>query len=69
MEKTLGDQKFQHFLKVYLDQFMMASVTSDDFIQASKKFIGNNYGKAEADTILTKIDFQQWIYKSELPPN
>jgi aminopeptidase N len=23
MEKSLGDQKFQQFLKVYLDQFMM----------------------------------------------
>jgi len=59
IEKTVGRDKFDPFIKAYFVNFENKSITTEDFL----KYLDENLLKPEGE----EIDIESWIYSSGMP--
>ncbi len=61
IEKTVGREKFDEFLRNYFHEFAFKTMTTEDFIvYINKKLL-------TTEELKTKVNLEQWIYQIGLP--
>ena len=68
IETLIGEDHMTDFLREYLAEFLRKSLGTTDFIDFFKLFIMKIYSSEESKEILSKIDFETWIFEPGLPP-
>lgn len=58
LEQAVGREKFDEFVKGYIQTYAFRSLSSEDFIR---------YLKQELPEVSSEVDLEQWIYDPELP--
>ncbi len=59
-EQAAGREKFDHFIKKYIEHFRFTSITTEEFLV---------FLEQELPGVAAKVDAQKWIYQSGLPSN
>jgi leukotriene A-4 hydrolase/aminopeptidase len=60
IERTAGRERFDRFLRAYIDRFRFTSITSEEFIAFLEEKLPGVAGRVEVDT---------WLYQPGLPQN
>jgi leukotriene-A4 hydrolase len=60
IERTAGRERFDRFLRAYIDRFRFTSITSEEFIAFLEEQLPGVAGRVEVDT---------WLYQAGLPKN
>ena len=68
IETLIGEDHMTDFLREYLAEFLRKSLGTTDFIDFFRLFIMKIYSSEESKEILSKIDFETWIFAPGLPP-
>jgi leukotriene-A4 hydrolase len=64
IEKAVGREKFDVFIKNYFDAYAFQSITTEDFV----KYLNDNLIKGDK-ALADKIKLDDWIYKPGIPSN
>lgn len=64
IEKAVGREKFDPFIKNYFDSHAFKSITTEDFV----KYLNENLIKGDK-ALADKIKLEDWIYKPGIPSN
>lgn len=68
LESLIGEDLFQKFLQTYILKFSQQSITTIELRQTWESFIHDNFEGAKVNQILSEVDWETWLYKSELAP-
>lgn len=68
LESLVGDSQFRLFLRYWVQQRFLTSVDYTDFIFTWGQWVEENYSPEETNQILAMSDFNNWLFKSALPP-
>lgn len=68
LENTIGEEVFRGFLRFFMRKFSYKSVDTDDFIESFKEYMEQKLGKPQAESIFTKILWDEWLKKPGYPP-
>ena len=68
MESLVGEKLFQNFLQTYILKYSQESITTIELRQTWEQWVHANFEGAEINEILSKVDWETWLYKSELAP-
>src|SRR6266446_5541704 len=60
LERAVGRQRFEQFLRDYMHRFQFQSITSEEFLQ---------FLDAQLPGTAEQVLAQQWLYETGLPPN
>jgi len=60
LERTVGRERFDQFMRDYMHRFRFQSITSEEFIQ---------FLDAQLPGTSEKVLAQQWLYETGMPPN
>ena len=60
LEQAAGRDKFDAFIKRYIDHFKFTSITTEEFLE---------FLEQEMPGVAAQVDAQRWIYQSGLPEN
>ena len=68
LESLVGDEQFRLFLRFWVQERFLTSVTYVDLIETWGKWVGLNYSPSEVNSILAMSNWNTWIFESALPP-
>ena len=68
LEQLVSEEKFFEFLRQYLQKREGANINTQEFSSEIINFIKDNFDEAQANEIISKIDWKEWLYSGELPP-
>lgn len=55
-------------MQTYILKFSQQSITTIELRQTWEQFIHDNFEGAKINVILSEVDWETWLYKSELAP-
>uniref|UniRef100_A0A7S3K7S2 Peptidase M1 leukotriene A4 hydrolase/aminopeptidase C-terminal domain-containing protein n=1 Tax=Euplotes crassus TaxID=5936 RepID=A0A7S3K7S2_EUPCR len=68
LESLIGEDYMLEFLRSYLKNFAYTSIDVTNFISFFSEYVHQKFTTTDAEEILSKIDFDAWIYAPGLPP-
>ena len=60
LEQTAGRERFDAFIRRYIEQFRFTSITTEEFLELVKK---------ELPGVAEEVDAQSWLYEPGMPQN
>jgi aminopeptidase N len=60
LERTAGRERFDAFIRRYIERFRFTSITTEEFMEFVEK---------ELPGVAGEVDAQQWLYEPGMPPN
>jgi aminopeptidase N len=60
LERTAGRERFDAFIRRYIERFRFTSITTEEFIE---------FVDEELPGVTAEVDAQSWLYETGMPPN
>jgi leukotriene-A4 hydrolase len=60
LERTAGRERFDAFIRRYIERFRFTSITTEEFMEFVEK---------ELPGVAAEVDAQRWLYETGMPPN
>jgi len=67
-QELLGEDNMQKLLRSYILDHQQTSVTYDAFVEHFETFVEFNYNASQAQSILSRMDWDAWVHSPGLPP-
>lgn len=68
IQSVIGDEAMQAFLNHYIRVNHLTSITTVELRRTWEDWVQDNYAQSEVNKILSSINWEEWMYKSELAP-
>lgn len=68
LESLVGDAMFRQFLRYWVQERFLTSVTYNDLEYTWGKWVEENYSASDVNSIMAASDFNTWIFEAALPP-
>lgn len=68
LESLVGDEPFRQFLRFWIQERLLTSVTYNDLLVTWGKWVEINYPVDQVNVILSQSNFNDWIFQNTLPP-
>jgi len=68
LESLIGEELMQEFLHSYILKYSQQSITSIQVRETWEEFIQAHFSPVEANSILSKVDWEAWLFKSGPSP-
>ncbi len=68
IESLIGEDLMLSLLRLYINTFAQMAIDSMDFKMLYETFVSENFDTAAAAVIISKTDWDTWVYEPGLPP-
>ena len=68
LEHLVQPENFKKFLREYINEHYQKSINADEFRSSFESFVKKNFSWKNSTEILSKIDWEAWLYKPGMPP-